>query len=205
MQKPNLNINIRNYHPSDLPYLYKICLLTADSGKDATSLYSDPFLVGQFSAAPYAFCEPELTYILTLDEIPFGYILGTKNSAEFYNWRNDNWLPILRERYKLSAKTKSLREANIIALIHKGTSVKEELLSYPAHLHIDLLPEVQGLGMGKKLIKTFINKLRELNITALHLEVGKGNTGAINFYEKVGFHIIKEYEKSIAYGIKLGK
>ena len=57
--------------------------------------------------------------------------------------------------------------------------------------------------MGRKLIETFCNKLVELKVPALHLEVGKRNTNAIQFYEKTGFQIIKEYEWSIAFGMKL--
>ena len=64
-------------------------------------------------------------------------------------------------------------DAKIIRLIHKGHLPKSELLSYPAHLHIDILPEGQGQGMGRKLIEIFCNKLIEMKVQALHLEVGK--------------------------------
>ncbi|NOX87767.1 MAG: GNAT family N-acetyltransferase, partial [Calditrichaeota bacterium] len=37
----------------------------------------------------------------------------------------------------------------------------------------------------------------------LHLQVGKRNTAAIGFYERVGFHRIIEFEYSIAFGMKL--
>lgn len=61
---------------------------------------------------------------------------------------------------------------------------------------------MQGKGLGKKLINKFIGTLKEFNIPALHLEVGKKNVGAIEFYKKMGFHIINEYENSIAFGMK---
>jgi ribosomal protein S18 acetylase RimI-like enzyme len=57
--------------------------------------------------------------------------------------------------------------------------------------------------MGRKLTETFCNKLIEMKVKALHLEVGKRNNDAIKFYEKIGFKMIKDYEWSIAYGIKL--
>ena len=52
-------------------------------------------------------------------------------------------------------------------------------------------------------MEVFISKLKELNVPALHLEVGKANPGAIKFYEKIGFHKIHEYEYSIAFGMEL--
>ena len=32
---------------------------------------------------------------------------------------------------------------------------------YPAHLHIDLLPETQGQGLGRRLIETLVDALQE--------------------------------------------
>ena len=196
-------IEIRPYQPSDLESLYKICLLTAKSGKDATRIYTDPRLVGHFYAAPYAILEPELTFIATLDGKPSGYILGTKNSEDFRNKTEEQWFPKLREKYPLPTDDDDSADANIIRLIHKGYVFKEGHVDYPAHLHINLLPITQGKGLGKKIMLTFIKKLKELNVTALHLEVGKKNIGAIGFYKKMGFHEIVEYEYSIAFGILL--
>ena len=93
-------------------------------------------------------------------------------------------------------------DANIIRLIHKGHIPNPELSEYPSHLHIDLLPITQGKGLGRIMMNRFIEKLKELNSPALHLEVGKKNSGAIVFYKKMGFHIIKEFQYSIAFGMK---
>ena len=43
-----MKFKIRPYHPTDLTALYKICLLTANSGGDASKLFSIPDLVGHF-------------------------------------------------------------------------------------------------------------------------------------------------------------
>ncbi|MDX1699793.1 MAG: N-acetyltransferase [Melioribacteraceae bacterium] len=196
-------IEIRKYQFSDLESLYNICLLTGDSGNDASHLYNNAKLLGDFYAAPYAILEPELTFIVTVDNEPTGYILGTRNSEDFANRCELEWFPILREKYKLPKQNDSSPDANIIRLIHSGYKVKEELINYPAHLHIDLLPITQGMGIGRKLITTFTDELKSMKVNALHLEVGRENEGAIAFYKKVGFHIIKEYEFSIAFGMHL--
>lgn len=60
-----MDFKIRAYHPSDLSALYRICLLTADSGGDGAHLYDDPDLPGHLFAAPYAVHEPELCFVLT--------------------------------------------------------------------------------------------------------------------------------------------
>ncbi len=200
-----MTISIRPYHPSDLVSLYKICLSTGKSGADASGLYRDHDLLGQFYAAPYAVFEPDLCFILTLSEKPVGYILGTRDSIKFYEKCEVEWFPILRLKYPFPPDDDDSQEGRIIKLIHKGHRVKPELSAYPAHLHIDLLPAAQGKGQGRKLMQVFIDRLTELKIPALHLEVGKANPGAIQFYQRLGFTQIHEYEFSIAFGMRLGE
>ncbi len=198
-----MKTQIRPYQQSDFKVFYSICLQTADSGKDATHLFSDPELVGNFSAAPYVVFEPELCFVVTCFGKPCGYILGTKDSATFYQRCKKEWFPQLRKKYTMPSAEENSHQARIIRLIYSGLSLKKELRDYPAHLHIDLLPETQGKGMGRKLMNIFLDRLRELKVPAVHLEVGKTNVGAIKYYQRMGFHIIKEYELSIAFGMKL--
>ncbi len=194
---------IRPYHPSDLSALYRICLQTGDSGKDASNQYKDPDLLGQYYAAPYAVLEPDLCFVLLCNRELCGYILGTQDSAKFYELCEKEWFPILRERYPLPKPEDKSAEAHIIRCIHSGHKFNNDLILYQAHLHIDILPQGQGQGMGRKLIETFLNKLRELKVPSVHLRVGETNPGAIKFYERVGFHVIREYDDDVAFGMKL--
>lgn len=198
-----MSFDIRKFQFSDLSKVYEICLRTGKSGSDASEMYKDHRLLGHYYAAPYVIVEPDSAFILTKDNIPVGYIVGTKNTVEFKNKCEKLWFPVLRDDYELPLPTDKSPDANIIRLIHKGYLIKKELLEYPAHLHIDILPEAQGKGMGKELMTRFIDHLTQNYVPSLHLEVGKKNIGGIKFYERSGFHIIKEYEHSIAYGIKL--
>jgi ribosomal protein S18 acetylase RimI-like enzyme len=198
-----MNFQIRAYHPSDLTMLYRICLLTGNSGTDASNLYKDPDILGHFYAGPYAVLEPDLCFIVTCDGSPCGYILGTRDSELFYKRCEKEWFPPLREQYPLPDENDTSYDSRIIQLIHKGHVVNPDMQNYPAHLHIDLLPETQGQGFGRKLIEMFTDKLRKMGVPALHLQVGKANPGAIAFYERTGFHLIKEYEKAIAFGMFL--
>ncbi|MBN1300774.1 MAG: GNAT family N-acetyltransferase [Melioribacteraceae bacterium] len=195
-----MKLEIRNFHPTDINMLYKICLQTGNSGKDATALFKDPDLLGHYYMAPYVNYQPELCFVVASNDKPFGYIIGVSDSEKFSEWCEINWFPVLRNKYPIGVISDSSFDAKIIGKIHEGYIVREEYRAYPAHLHIDLLPETQGQGMGRKLIEIFTCKLKELEVTALHLEVGKKNEGAIKFYEKVGFSIIKEYEYSIGFG-----
>ena len=194
---------IRNYHPSDLPALYRICLKTGDSGKDATEIYSDPDLLGHIYAAPYAVFEPDLCFVATKSDKPYGYILGTKDSQKFYQWCEKEWFPVLRNQYSLPDEEDNSAESNIIRKLHRKFEAEPGIEEYPAHLHIDILPEGQGFGLGWRLMKIFMDKLRELKVKGLHLGVGKKNLNAVKFYKHIGFKVFKEYEHHLILVINL--
>ena len=90
---------IRQAHGSDVPYLYEICLKTGDNSKDATDLFYDPLLMGQYYAAPYFFHDPGLCFVAD-DRIPQGYIVAAEDTTVFRQWLATEWLPPLKRRYQ---------------------------------------------------------------------------------------------------------
>lgn len=75
--------------------------------------------------------------------------------------------------------------------------------TYPAHMHIDLLPEYQGKGIGPQLIDTLLAHLRAKNCPAIMFSVWVHNTGAMRFYERLGFEKLGASTSNAAYGMKL--
>lgn len=205
-----MSVSIRPAVQSDVPYLYDICLKTGNNGKDASHLFSDPWLIGQFYAAPYLFYDKSFCFIAEEEGIPLGYILSTETTIAFYEWLEKSWLPVLRNRYPLEniyEKSFSINEKNLISRIHsKISDVDEEdlrlIAEYPAHLHIDLLPELQGKGCGRMLMETLFKHLKSCGCPGLHLGVSRENPGAVGFYSKIGFSILKESESSFVMGVK---
>lgn len=205
-----MSITIRAASLSDIPYLYDICLKTGDSGKDASGLFSDPWLIGQYYAAPYLFHDPSLCFIAEEDRIPKGYIIGTTDTRAFNEWLDSDWLPRLRERYPLSLIQKeglSVNERGVITALHDRHSARAEapwLAQFPSHLHIDLLTDLQGKGCGRTLVETLITALRARGCKGLHLGVSGTNTGAIAFYRKLGFVELEQKEWGLFMGKILG-
>lgn len=68
---------------------------------------------------------------------------------------------------------------------------------YPAHLHIDILPEAQRQGNGKKLIEALTEELKKQEKCGIMLAVAANNTNALKFYRALGFktilHITETY------------
>lgn len=210
------DIEIRNVTVTDIPQLFKICLKTGDNGKNATSIFNDPYILGHYYAAPYALFAAETSYVAIDDStgLPAGYILGCTDTFRF-NEQRRIYLKSLEKYVCENKDNKSESEANIKATIAsdiKKTTEKKEYNSeeeeywineYPAHLHIDLLPVLQGCGMGHKMMQTFLNNLRNLGVKGVHLGVGGENKPACAFYEREGFSILKQVDWGFWLGMKL--
>jgi len=185
------------YHPSlcpaDLPHLYRVCLLTGDSGADASGLYQDPDLLGHFYAAPYAVYEPDLTSVLTDAEGVGGYVVGCRDSLEFAAWMQAEWLPPLRQNYPLPTADDTTKDAAMIRLIHKCYLPSSWASQYPAHLHIDLLPKARGHGLGRQPMGVLLDRLRTRGVTSVHLGEGRPKADAVAFYQQVGFIQLQEF------------
>lgn len=195
-------MEIRSYRPGDLFMLYRICLQTGANGGDATGLIDDD-LLGHIYAAPYVLNEPDMCFVVTEGDLPCGYILGTKDSEAFGAYYNGKWLPPLLARYPLPDSVDRSYAATVIRALHSGYRVPDIARDYPAHLHIDLLPVAQGLGMGSKLMQRFLGQLDSSDVPAVHFGVSKSNPRAVEFYEHLGFHRIIETEAGITFGMEI--
>ncbi|WP_223189583.1 GNAT family N-acetyltransferase [Nonomuraea terrae] len=182
---------IRPFEPFDLAGMYRVCLETGDSGRDATPLYRDPELLGHVYAGPYPIADPGLTWVAYDDQGLLGYVVATADTAAFEQWLEEAWWPGLRARYprRLAADPgDGTQDWRRVAHLHDPPRTPADMLhAHPAHLHIDLLPRGQGAGQGRRLMMTLIEALRARGVPGLHLGVGSGNPRAFAFYLAMGF------------------
>lgn len=75
--------------------------------------------------------------------------------------------------------------------------------TYPAHLHIDVLPEYQRMGLGHKLVDTLCAHLRSKGVKGVMLTTAPDNKVGRGFYDKYGFTLLEVTDGDAAYGLKL--
>ena len=184
-------VTLRPARESDRAALLGICLHTGDSGQDAAHLYRDPLLLGQVYAAPYLSFAPDFAFVLEDALGVGGYVLGAPDTAAFEDTLEREWWPPLRLQYpdpQATPPTERTPDQRIAHLIHHPPRAPRELLTtHPAHLHIDLLPRVQGGGRGRALMRTLLDALRAAGSPGVHLGVGTRNVNAQGFYRHLGF------------------
>ena len=189
---PSEPARIRPYRPDDLDELYRICVQTADNGQDGTPIFRDPMLPGHVYAAPYALFEPSLAFVAQDAGGAGGYVVAALDSRAFEQRLERDWWPALRashpEPSQELAEGLSPQEQFALRWIHHPLGTPDELASgFPSHLHINLVPRLQGQGIGRQLIATVISALRDQGSRGLHLRVGQSNQRAAGFYRHVGF------------------
>ncbi|MDX2600525.1 GNAT family N-acetyltransferase [Streptomyces caniscabiei] len=184
---------VRPYRPEDLDAVHDICVRTAHNGGDSRSHYTDPDVFPAAFATPYTELEPELAFVLDDGRgRAVGYILGTADTPAFVEAFRTRWLPRIVERFPPPAGPTTTPDAEIVRLLHHPERmVLPELAAYPAHLHIDLLPDRQGRGHGRDLMRTFLHTLHIRGVPSVHLSMLTTNTPARAFYDRLGFHEIE--------------
>jgi ribosomal protein S18 acetylase RimI-like enzyme len=185
---------VRAYRPSDRDDVIEVCLRTAAGGGDATGVYSDDALMPEVFVLPYVEYAPELAFVVDDGSgRVLGYVIGVTDTRAFVEWWKREWTPGFRARHPSAGaptghKPGFTEEQLLEAGINPERMLSAEVDEYPAHLHIDLLPELQGQGFGRRLIDTLRGALADRGVSAVHLGMDAANTGARAFYDRLGFH-----------------
>ncbi len=174
--------------------LYNICLWTGAEGDGAQHLYEDPRLLGEIYLGAYLAFEPELAFVLETDDgSALGYVLGARDTVGFEEVLKQQWWPALQERYPLGSFPGGSHDEKLVRMIHSPQQTDPASIEgFPAHLHVDILPEGRGGGNGRRLLETLFAALRDLGVEGVHLNVSPENTHAIGFYEHLGFRLLRE-------------
>lgn len=182
---------VRGATAADRADLYRICLLTGDAGTDATGLCADPELLGHVYVGPYLALEPQFAFALDDGTGVAGYVLGAVDTDDFEQDCERSWWPALRARYPAPEPSRRAcwnRDEELIGMIHHPVPTPGAVLErYPSHLHIDLLPQAQGRGLGALLIGRLLTALAAAGSPGVHLGVSSSNHRARRFYARVGF------------------
>ena len=196
--------HIRPFGAGDEAALAEICLKTADAGADATGVFDDDAIWAEIFVLPYVHRHPDLAFVVGTDEGRVaGYIVCAPDTSAFEDWFHEAWWPERGARWPRPEVEHTRQDGTLIYAYSRRGGAEPYGVAYPAHLHIDLLPELQGQGWGRRLIETLVAALRERGVTGLHLAASTDNAGAIAFYPRVGFTAIPSHRGVQAFGMQI--
>ena len=183
-------MEIRKYQEKDFEATKYVCI------NDMIGRTSDDLIeyVETMFCKYYLEKEPECCFVaVDENDKPIGYVYGVKD----YNKYQSDFGEYLKQIEKINNRkylTAALTEMYDHA-VYQDT--------YPAHLHIDVLPGYQSKGIGSRLITAFCDYLKSENVRGVMLIVDTENLDARRFYERNGFILLHDVPTGAAYGKKL--
>jgi ribosomal protein S18 acetylase RimI-like enzyme len=195
---------VRKFEEEDRSGLYHVCLATGDSGASAIHLYNEKEMLGEIYVGPYLSFQPELSLTLIKEGIA-GYALAALDTRAFEDTLRSQWWPMILEKYSTrSPENFNEREKDLFGYIQNPPLRPEKVVDeYPSHLHIDLLEQAQGRGIGKAMMHLLLDALREQGSKGVHLGMGATNARAFTFYTKLGFTLLDKNDDEWTMGLKL--
>lgn len=172
--------HIRPYSAQDRSAVEKICVPQQNDLSKALLNCFCRYYIDQ---------EPDNCFVCLEDDIVCGYVLCSEN---FYQWKKQ-----LIEHY---ANADPISFAIATATID---NLHPHAAEYPAHLHIDFVPNAQSKGYGTAIISRLCDHLRQKSIPGLMLDVSAENIGAQCFYQRNGFTVLGKNSHSIQMGRNL--
>jgi len=189
-----MTITIRRASVTDAPSLSHICLLNADTGSSATYDYGELRIPGLVYAVPYVNLPTTWGFVMVdedRNDQVVGYVLGSTDTRAFEAYAGEHWWPKLAAEYPPSLAKKPADEKYMNLLRNMHTAPDACIDFAAAHLHINILPEYQKQGWGRKLIGSAVEFLKSEGLNGVWLGLDPRNEAARLFYGKIGFTLVE--------------
>lgn len=181
---------IRPYRAEDRADVRRICVETGYLGDPVWWLYPDAESFADLFCTWYVDHEPE--HVWVVDDgtgRARGYLLGATDTRAVPSPATVAARHVLGRALALRAGTAPFWWRAVGDVVRAGGQVDHDvdLDRWPAHLHIDLLPEVRGRGLGRRLLATWLEVLDDLDVPGVHVSTFAENATARRFFAGAGF------------------
>jgi len=210
---------VRPYRPEDRAAVFRIAADTAFFGEPIEAYFEDRHLFCDAFYSYYTDLEPENGWVACAEGRVIGFIVGSTDTKAYQRRLMRHILPpvvlrFLRGAYHPGPQAWRYLRALAAAAVHREFP-HADLDRYPAHLHINLEAGWRGYGLGRRLMEAFIQRLKSMNVSGVHLHTTSMNRAACGLYRSCGFdlldsrvtriwaHLIREPVENRCYGLTL--
>jgi ribosomal-protein-alanine N-acetyltransferase len=110
-------------------------------------------------------------------------MMGLQKRSDISPWADSSYLSELGERFSHS---RCLWLGDKIV----GLSVFRIFAGEAHLLRLMISPDLQGIGLGRKMMSDFFDEARAIGVERLFLEVSRDNVKAIGLYRRFGFEVV---------------
>jgi len=183
------DIVVRAYRAADRDAVRRIAHETGYMGEPADWFWRDRTSFANIWTGYYTDREPESAVVAERDGRVVGYLLGCVDTARAPNPAGVLAQQALRRLLLVRPGTAGFLWRGVWDALRQRHPPTGELADprFPAHLHINLLPEGRGCGAGGRLMRAWLARLRAVGSPGCHLATLGENRLAIGFFERMGF------------------
>lgn len=182
---------IREARMEDLEALSHIAYATGFFGESARRFFPDFTLFTDLWVRLYLSAVGYGNFLALQGGVPVGYILGTAHLRAYQRHMLGSvpWLlgRALQGRYPYLGSSL----AYLLRMARYPTP-HAPIDLYPAQLHINLLPQARGAGLGQALLNAHLEALRGRGVRGVQLSTTRENQAAMRLYERTGFRVYCE-------------
>jgi ribosomal protein S18 acetylase RimI-like enzyme len=189
---PQVAFAIRPYRRADREAVRDVCWQTAYLGSPIDFLYQDRESWADLFTSYYTDAEPESAWVVVApDQRVVGYLLGCVDTRRATSeWRialRHHVTRFLWARPGTAAFWWRLFRDRIRAAGRAGTPV--DLVRFPAHTHIDLLPEARACGVATRLFEAWHARLEQLGVPGVHCQILAANVRVTALLTRLGYQL----------------
>ncbi len=189
------DIVVRPYRADDAGAVSEICYLTGYMGESAQGHFCDRELFALLWAYSNIAYSPKSCFVAVSESKVVGYCLVAADTKDFGRWLLETHKRAIIKRTLSSTMWRSPKDLGWLFRWNRpakpDAGLPALLESYPAHLHINVLPGVQRKGIGQILIAAAFQHLKDCRVPGVHLRTTSRNASALRFYDKIGFQRLK--------------
>jgi ribosomal protein S18 acetylase RimI-like enzyme len=189
-----VEVEIRRFRPEDRDAVRHICFLTGSMGEPAEWMWRDEVSFADVFSGYYTDREPESCFVAVIDRDVVGYLLGCRDTSRAWNPAAIAGRHIVRRGIVFRPGTAGFVWRSVVDIVGDLTRRRVRIADYefadpafPAHLHINLLPTARGTGAGGRLVRSWLDDLRDADVPGCFLQTLAENSNAIAFFEAMGF------------------
>lgn len=199
---------IRPYLDSDMAAVSDVCFQTALYGRPVAPLCTDRDFIAEAVLGYYTRFEKESLFVAEVDGSVAGYLTGCLDTRRYERLFAAAIVPRLLARFIARGHW---RHAGVWRIIFAAVGVGAHrygerrgiIKEYPAHCHIDIVPDAQHMGLGSKLLGAFFGRMDSHGVTGIHVSTPTGP--GKKFFAKMGFTLLARHPAPALGGISPGE
>jgi ribosomal protein S18 acetylase RimI-like enzyme len=188
------DVVVRPYRAEDREMVREVCYATGYMGDSPHWYWRDAESFADLWSRYYTDREPQSAFVATSpDGVVVGYLLGCVDTTKADDFNRLVGYHAVRRYCLVRPGTAGFLWRTIADVLRDNVLRRQPVPAplhddrWPAHLHINLLPEARAGGVGRRLMLLWLDRLRDLEAPGCHVETLAENTRAVGFFEATGF------------------